>query len=54
MNGETVEREETITLVGNKDDVILIAKFEGIGGPFILGKLVQNLKRTSPRVKTHL
>ena len=54
MNGETVEREESITLVANKDDVILIAKFEGISGPFILGKLAQNLKRTSPRVKTHL
>ena len=54
MNRETVEREESITLVTNKDDVILIAEFKGISGPFILGKLAQNLKRTSPRVKTQL
>ena len=31
-----------------KDDVILIAKFKEITGPFILGKLAQNLKRSSP------
>ena len=37
-----------------KDDVILIAKFKEISGPFILGKLAQNLKRTSSKVKTHL
>ena len=37
-----------------KDDVILIAKFKEISGPFILGKLAQNLKRTSSTVKTHL
>ena len=37
-----------------KDDVILIAKFKEITGPFILGKLAQNLKRSSPKVKTLL
>ena len=37
-----------------KDDVILIAKFKEISGPFILGNLAQNLKRTSFKVKTHL
>ena len=31
-----------------KDDVTLIAKFKEITGPFILGKLAQNLKRSSP------
>ena len=36
-----------------KDDVILIAKFKEISGPFILGKLAQNLKRTSSKVKRH-
>ena len=54
MNEENVEREESIALVANKDDVILIAKFKGMSGPFILGKLAQNLKRTSSTVKTHL
>ena len=34
--------------------MILIAKFKEISGPFILGKLAQNLKRTSSKVKTHL
>ena len=34
--------------------MILIAKFKEIGGPFILGKLAQNLKRTLSKVKTHL
>ena len=34
--------------------MILIAKFKEISGPFILGKLAQNLKRTSSTVKTHL
>ena len=34
-----------------KDDVILIAKFKEITGPFILGKLAQHLKRTSRKVK---
>ena len=29
-------------------------KFKEISGPFILGKLAQNLKRTSSTVKTHL
>ena len=37
-----------------KDDVILIAKFKEITGPFILRKLAQNLKRTSSELKTHL
>ena len=37
-----------------KDDVILIAQFKEISGSFILGKLAQNLKRTSSKVKTHL
>ena len=37
-----------------KDDVILIAKFKEISGPFILENLAQNLKRTSFKVKTHL
>ena len=37
-----------------KDDVILIAKFKEISGPFILRKLAQTLKRTSSKVKTHL
>ena len=37
MNEENVEREESIALVANKDDVILIAKFKGMSGPFILG-----------------
>ena len=30
--------------------MILIAKFKEISGPFILGKLAQNLKRTSLQV----
>ena len=34
--------------------MILIAKFKEISGSFILGKLAQNLKRTSSKVKTHL
>ena len=34
--------------------MILIAKFKEISRPFILGKLAQNLKRTSSKVKTHL
>ena len=34
--------------------MILIAKFKEISGNFILGKLAQNLKRTSSKVKTHL
>ena len=34
--------------------MILIAKFKEITGPFILGKLAQNLKRASSKVKTHL
>ena len=34
--------------------MILIAKFKEISGPFLLGKLAQNLKRTSSKVKTHL
>ena len=46
MNEESVEREESIALVASKDVVILIAKFKAISGPFILGKLAQNLKRT--------
>ena len=54
VNEENVETEESIALVANKDDVILIAKFKEITGPFILGKLAQNLKRTSSKVKTHL
>ena len=54
VNEENVETEESIALVANKDDVILIAKFKEITGPFILGKLAQNLKRSSPKVKTHL
>ena len=36
-----------------KDDVILIAKFKEISGPFILGKLAQNLKRISSKVRRH-
>ena len=54
MNEENVETEESIALVANKDDVMLIAKFKEISEPFILGKLAQNLKRTSSKVKTHL
>ena len=55
VNDENVEREESIAaLVANKDVVILIAKFKEISGPFILGKLAQNVKRTSSKVKTHL
>ena len=54
VNEENVETEESIALVANKDDVILIAKFKEITGPFILGKLAQNLKRASSKVKTHL
>ena len=53
VNEENVEREESIALVANKDDVILTAKFKEISGPFILAKLAQNLKRTSSKVKTH-
>ena len=34
--------------------MILFAKFKEISGSFILGKLAQNLKRTSSKVKTHL
>ena len=34
--------------------MILIAKFKEISGPFSLGKLAQNLKRTSSKVKRHL
>ena len=34
--------------------MILIAKFKEISGLFILGKLAQNLKRTSSKVKTLL
>ena len=34
--------------------MILIAKFKEISGPFTLGKLAQNLKRTSSKVKTPL
>ena len=34
--------------------MILIAKFKEISGSFILGKLAQNLRRTSSKVKTHL
>ena len=34
-----------------KDDVILIAKFKEISGPFIFGNLAQNLKRTSFKLK---
>ena len=37
MSEENVEREESIALAANKDDVILIAKFKGMSGPFILG-----------------
>ena len=52
VNVENVaEREDTI---GKKDDVVLITRFERISGPFILGKLAQNLKRTTSKVKTHL
>ena len=54
MNEENVETEESIALVANKDDVILIAKFKEISEPFILGKLAQNLKRISSKLKTHL
>ena len=45
------KRKQRILL---KEGVILIAKFKEISGPFILGKLAQNLKRTSSKVKTHL
>ena len=34
--------------------MILVAKFKESSGPLILGKLAQNLKRTSSKVKTHL
>ena len=34
--------------------MILITKFKEISGNLILGKLAQNLKRTSSKVKTHL
>ena len=54
VNEENVEREESIALVANKDDVILVAKFKEISESFILAKLAQNLKRTSSKVKTHL
>ena len=54
VNEDKVEREESIAFVANKDDVILIAKFKEISGPFVLGKLAQNLTRTSSKVKTHL
>ena len=37
VNEENGEREESIALVENKDDVILIAKLKEISGPFILG-----------------
>ena len=37
MSEENVEREESIALAANKDDVILIAKLKEISGPFILG-----------------
>lgn len=51
VNVENVaEREDSI---GKKDD-ILITRFKRISGPFILGKLAQNLKRTTSKVKTHL
>ena len=53
VNEENVEKEESIALVANRDGLILIAKFTEISGPFILGKLAQNLKRTSAKVKTH-
>ena len=36
VNEENVEREESIALVENKDDMILIAKFKEISGPLIL------------------
>ena len=53
VNEENVEKEESIALVANKDDVILIAKLKEISGPFILGKLAQTLNKTSSKVKTH-
>ena len=34
--------------------MILIAEFKEISGPFILGKLAQNLKRALSKAKTHL
>ena len=45
VNEENVEREESIALVANKDDVIVIAKFKRISEPFILGKLHKTLLR---------
>ena len=33
--------------------MILVAEFKEISGPFILGKLAQNLKRASSKAKTH-
>lgn len=50
----TAEVNEESVFEIKKDDVVLITKFERIGEPFILGKLSQNLKRNSSKVKTHL
>ena len=47
INVENVAERGKQGSIGKKDDVVLIARFERINGPFILGKLAQNLKRTT-------
>ena len=44
VNEENVEREESIALVANKDDVILVAKFKGISDPLFYESLRKTLR----------